>query len=68
MAEYEGGGNGKNRLLYGVIIRDKIKTADKATLQAYRTVGHDLLTTAGDADDGQLREALADLDQALATK
>jgi hypothetical protein len=68
MADYGSGENGKIRPLYGVIIRDKIKTADKETLQAYRVVAHDLLKTPGDGDDGHLREALADLDKALAAK
>jgi hypothetical protein len=53
--------------LYGVILRDKIKSADRETLNAYRIVAHDLLKT-GDADDGQLRAALGDLEKALATK
>jgi hypothetical protein len=62
------GGNGKNRLLYGVIIRDKIQKADVDTLRAYRTVANDLLNTSGDGDDGQLRASLADLDKAIAAK
>jgi len=66
MAQQEGG-NGKNRLLYGVIIRDKIQKADRDTLIAYRTVANDLLKT-GDADDGQLRASLVDLDKAIAAK
>ena len=37
------------------------------TLNAYKIVAHDLLKT-GDADDGQLRAALGDLEKALATK
>lgn len=68
MAEtYGGGSNGNGILLYGVIIRDRIKTADLDTLQAYRTVAHDLLKS-GDADDGELRAAAADLDKAIAEK
>ena len=38
MANYGGAGNGNGRQLYGVIIRDKIKSADLRPLLAYRTV------------------------------
>jgi hypothetical protein len=65
MAQYGGGGNGI--LLYGVILRDKIKTADLATLQAYSKVGHDL-AKGKDGHDGDLHGALADLDKAIAAK
>jgi hypothetical protein len=63
MTEY--GGGTANRQLYGVVIRDRIKSADLATLQAYRTVTHDLLKG---SDDEELRGALADLEKAIATK
>ena len=56
-----GGGNGF--LLYGVIIRDKCKLTDLATLKAYKVVGHDLLK---DHKDKDLEEALKDLDKAIA--
>jgi hypothetical protein len=59
------GGSGKNRQLYGVIIRDKIQSADLATLQAYHVVAKDLLK---DGDDGELRASLADLEKAIAAK
>jgi hypothetical protein len=42
MAQSGIGGNGNGILLYGAIIRDKIKSASLETLMAYRTVGHDL--------------------------
>jgi len=55
--------------LYGVIIRDKCKTADPATLRAYKTVAEDLLKGAGGGADAQdLRDAVKELDQALAAK
>lgn len=66
MAEY--GGSGDNRLLYGVIIRDKIKSANLSTLLAYRTVAHDLLKGGHGGDDGELRASLGDLDKAIADK
>jgi hypothetical protein len=61
-----GGGNGF--LLYGMIIRDKIKSASLDTLLAYRTVANDLLKTGRDGDDGELRASLGDLDKAIAAK
>lgn len=61
------GGAGSNMLLYGVIIRDRIKSADLDTLNAYRTVAHDLLKH-GHGDDGHLRAALGDLETAIAAK
>jgi hypothetical protein len=61
-------GSGTIRPLYGVIIRDKCKSADLDTLKAYKVVGQDLLKghTGADADD--LKEALKDLDKAIAAK
>jgi hypothetical protein len=61
-----GGGNGF--LLYGVIIRDRIKSAGLDTLVAYRTVANDLLKDGGHGDDGELRASLGDLDKAIAAK
>jgi hypothetical protein len=66
MALQSTGGNGL--LLYGTIIRDRIKSADLKTLQAYRKVAHDLLSSGPHGDDGQLRASLADLDKAIAAK
>ena len=62
MTQY-GAGNG--RQLYGVIIRDKIKTVDLATLQAYHVVAKDLLK---DSDDGDLRTSVVELEKAIAAK
>jgi hypothetical protein len=61
-------GGGNSFLLYGVIFRDKIKSASLETLVAYRTVANDLLKTGGDGDDGELRASLGDLDKAIAAK
>jgi hypothetical protein len=56
-----------DRQLYGVTVRDRIKSANLETLKAYKIVAHDLLKT-GDADDGQLHAAIGDLDKAIAAK
>lgn len=64
MASYSGG----IRPLYGVVIRDKCKTADKATLQAYKTVAQDLLKDFKGASADDLRKSLADLDKAINEK
>jgi hypothetical protein len=48
------------------IIRDKIMSASLETLKAYSTVGHDL--TKGKDGNGDLHDALADLDKAIAAK
>ena len=53
MADYGGGGD--IRQLYGVILRDKAKTADMETLKAYRIVASDLM-------HGASEEAAKDLD------
>jgi hypothetical protein len=60
--------SGTIRPLYGVIIRDKCKYADVNTLSAYKTVAEDLLKdhTGPDADD--LRDAVKELDKAIASK
>jgi hypothetical protein len=57
-------GSGTIVPLYGVIIRDKCKLTDLGTLNAYKTVGHDLLKDHPDATD--LADALKDLDKAIA--
>jgi len=38
MANQGSGGSGANMLLYGVMIRDRIKSADLATLHAWRKI------------------------------
>jgi hypothetical protein len=58
--------SGTIRPLYGVIIRDKCKSADLDTLKAYKVVGHDLLKRHSGADAEDLKEALKDLDKAIA--
>jgi hypothetical protein len=66
MADY--GGKGDNRLLYGVILRDKSKTADLDTLLPYRLVASDMMHTAtGDAAK-DLESGLADLEKAIQAK
>jgi hypothetical protein len=67
MAQYGTSGNGNGILLYGVVMRDKIKIASLETLMAYRTVGQDL-AKGKDGHDGDLHGALADLDKAIAAK
>jgi len=70
MAQSYSGGSGSGGIvpLYGVIIRDKCKTADGATLRAYKTVAEDLLTGTSGPDADDLRASLKDLDAALAKK
>jgi hypothetical protein len=70
MAQTYSGGSGSGGIvpLYGVIIRDKCKTADGATLRAYKTVAEDMLKGASGADADDLRASLKDLDAALAKK
>ena len=68
MAQSYPGGSGGIRPLYGVIIRDKCKSADLSTLQAYKVVGHDLLKDHRGPDADDLREALKELDHAIAGK
>ena len=60
--------SGPIRPLYGVIIRDKCKYADLNTLQAYKTVGHDLLKDYQGSDADDLRAALKELDMVIAKK
>lgn len=63
MADY--GGSGDVRQLYGVILRDKAKTADQDTLMAYRIVVSDLMHGASDDAAKELQGALADLEAAI---
>jgi len=67
---YSGGSTGSGGIvpLYGVIIRDKCKSADGATLRAYKTVAEDLLKGATGPDADDLRASLKDLDAALKHK
>jgi hypothetical protein len=60
--------SGPIRPLYGVIIRDKCKTADLPTLKAYQAVGHDLLKDHTGSDAADLRASLGDLDKAIKAK
>lgn len=54
--------------LYGVVIREKAKTADHRTLQAYKTVAEDMLKGASGPDADDLKASIAELDKALAKK
>ena len=58
-------GSGTIRPLYGVIIRDKCKSADVDTLKAYRTVAQDMLKDKG-PDAEELAGSIKELDQAIA--
>jgi uncharacterized protein DUF1843 len=60
--------SGTIRPLYGVVIRDKCKSADVDTLKAYKTVAEDLLKDHDGADAKDLQEALKELDTAIASK
>src|SRR4051794_18542298 len=60
--------SGTIRPLYGVIIRDKCKSSDVNTLMAYKTVAEDLLKDHHGPDAADLKEALKDLDKAIAAK
>jgi hypothetical protein len=63
--------SGGIRPFYGVIIRDKIKTTtNPETLKAYKTVAEDILKDApsGQADVQDLRDAVKELDTAMAAK
>jgi hypothetical protein len=61
-------GHGVNLQPYGVIIRERAKSADLHTLQAYRTVAHDLLQGASGPEADDLRASLGDLDKAIKAK
>jgi len=65
MADYKSGGIVP---LYGVVIRDKCKTADPATLRAYKTVAEDLLKGATGPDADDLKKSLGELDAVLNKK
>jgi hypothetical protein len=60
--------SGPIRPLYGVIIRDKCKTADAATLKAYKIVAEDMLKDHQGPDAADLKESLKELDAAIAKK
>ena len=59
--------SGTMRPFYGVIIRDKCKSANLETLKAYKVVGHDLLKDHHGPDADDLKSALGDLDKAIAS-
>lgn len=58
-------GSGTIRPLYGVIIRDKCKSADVDTLKAYKTVVQDLQKDKG-PDAEELASLSKELDHAIA--
>jgi hypothetical protein len=61
--------SGGIRPLYGVIIRDKCKTADPATLRAYKVVAEDLLKDNPSGEGVEdLRNAVKELEGALRGK
>ena len=60
--------SGQNILLYGVVMRDKSRTADASTLTAYKTVAEDLLKDASGVEADELKEALSHIDAALKHK
>jgi hypothetical protein len=60
--------SGTIRPLYGVVIRDKCKSSDVATLMAYKTVAEDLLKDHAGDDAKDLQEAVKELDKAIASK
>ena len=59
--------SGTIRPLYGVIIRDKCKTADLNTLKAYRAVAQDMANDNG-PDAKELGDSIKELDAAIAAK
>jgi len=61
-------GSGDIRQLYGVILRDKAKTADLETLKAYRLVATDMMHTASKEVVAELAAALADIEKAIQAK
>jgi hypothetical protein len=60
--------SGTIRPLYGVVIRDKCRTADLATLKAYHVVAKDLLKTNSGPEADDLRASLTDLEHAISAK
>lgn len=63
MADYGGGGD--IRQLYGVILRDKAKTADKETLMAYRIVASAACRSFAASSLAPCIRSLADLEKAI---
>jgi hypothetical protein len=61
-------GSGDIRQLYGVILRDKAKTADLETLKAYRLVATDMMHTSSKEVVEELKEALVDVEKAIQAK
>ena len=57
--------SGGIRPFYAVIIRDKCKTADTATLRAYKTVAEDLSKDYPGPEGNDLRAALNELNAKL---
>jgi hypothetical protein len=60
--------SGTIRPLYGIIIRDKCKSADKDTLMAYKKVAEDLIKDQSGPDADDIKSAVKELDQAIAAK
>ena len=60
--------SGTIRPLYGVIIRDKCKSADVDTLKAYKVVAEDMLKSHQGPDADDLKEAVKELDHAIKSK
>ena len=60
--------SGTIRPLYGVIIRDKCKSADLETLKAYKMVAMDLIKDHKGSDAKDLADAVKELDSAIAAK
>ena len=60
--------SGTIRPLYGVIIRDKCKSADVDTLKAYKVVAEDMLKSHEGPDAHDLKEAVKELDQVIKSK
>ena len=60
--------SGGIRPLYGVIIRDKCKTADPDTLRAYKKVCEDLKKDASGAEAKELLDSITEIDKALGGK
>jgi hypothetical protein len=60
--------SGTIRPLYGVVIRDKSRSADVDTLMAYKTVALDLMKDHKGPDAKNLADAVKELDKAIAAK
>jgi len=61
-------GSGDIRQLYGVILREKAKTADMETLKAYRLVATDMMHTSSKEIVKELEDALVDIEKAIQAK